>query len=184
MGELQYIRLLLLGDFRVGKTRLLRSLMEDTNYAEYEPTFGVTYTGIELDNQSAKLMIVSNSQWEVGGYPAFVEVAKQYVDTADAVIVAFSSDGDGRSQEPWLSLVCNSRIRILVDIKPDSDQYLSQAHDSCARLFVVDPIDSGKVRQFFTEVVKIVVEDPQWRSEGEISLEELKRRTRAPCSLL
>ena len=58
--ELRLIKLLLLGDFRVGKTRLLRSLLGDSTYQEYEPTFGVVYTGKDFEHEPepTKLMIV------------------------------------------------------------------------------------------------------------------------------
>lgn len=61
------LKLLILGDFRVGKTHLIRAVTRQPQVFDYEPTFGVVFSKTDFltDSETWRLLLVRYSA--VGG---------------------------------------------------------------------------------------------------------------------
>ena len=171
------LKLLILGDFRVGKTHLIRGITLQPQVLDYQPTFAVVFskTDFHTETEAYRLLL-----WEVGGYPSFTDIAKAYVNSADAVLVLFSEDkpGSWESRATWLELIPPDRLSLQVEVLGDSPQSDHFSH------YQVRPSDTISVRQFFSEVVNRVLVNGLTDPDGIQDFEDLKSRTQVHCSLL
>lgn len=120
-------------------------------------------------------------QWEVGGYPAFTDIAKAYTDSADAVLVLFSEEkpGSWESQETWRKLVPAGKLVLEVEV-------LSQNYPPSARIsdVQVSPVDTISVHSCFDEVIKRAIAHGLNDADDILGFEDLKSRTQVRCLLL
>ena len=79
-------KFIIIGSSGVGKTAILKRLVEDTFSADSQSTIGVEFdsTMIEVDNQQIKLQI-----WDTAGQERFRSIAKAYFRNAVGVILVF-----------------------------------------------------------------------------------------------
>jgi len=171
------LKLLILGDFRVGKTHLIRGITLQPQVLDYQPTFAVVFskTDFHTETKAYRLLL-----WEVGGYPSFTDIAKAYVNSADAVLVLFSEDkpGSWESRGTWLDLIPPDRLSLQVEVLGNSPQSDHFSH------YQVRPSDAISVRQFFSDVVNRVPVNSLTDPDGIQDFEDLKSRTQVHCSLL
>jgi hypothetical protein len=120
-------------------------------------------------------------QWEVGGYPAFTDIAKAYTDSADAVLVLFSEEkpGSWESLETWRKLIPTGKL--VLEIEVLSQNCLPSDHTSHVK---VSPFDSISVHSCFNEVVKRAIEHGLNDADDILGFEDLKSRTQVRCLLL
>jgi len=79
-------KFIIIGSSGVGKTALMKRLVENTFSADSQSTIGVEFdsTSIEVDGQSIKLQI-----WDTAGQERFRSIAKAYFRNAIGVILVF-----------------------------------------------------------------------------------------------
>ena len=79
-------KFIIIGASGVGKTALLKRLVEDSFSSDSQSTIGVEFdsTVIEVDNQQIKLQI-----WDTAGQERFHSIAKAYFRNAVGVILVF-----------------------------------------------------------------------------------------------
>jgi small GTP-binding protein len=80
-------KFIVIGSMDVGKTSLLKRLIDDQFTVETNPTIGVEYmtTVIEIDTHPVKLQI-----WDTAGQEKFRSIAKSYFRHAVGVVLVFS----------------------------------------------------------------------------------------------
>lgn len=79
-------KFIIIGSSGVGKTAILKRLVEDTFSSDSQSTIGVEFdsTVIEVDGQQVKLQI-----WDTAGQERFRSIAKAYYRNAVGVILVF-----------------------------------------------------------------------------------------------
>ena len=79
-------KFIIIGSSGVGKTAILKRLVEDTFSADSQSTIGVEFdsTIIEVDGQQVKLQI-----WDTAGQERFRSIAKAYFRNAVGVVLVF-----------------------------------------------------------------------------------------------
>ncbi|KAK8882821.1 hypothetical protein M9Y10_045464 [Tritrichomonas musculus] len=79
-------KFIIIGSSGVGKTAILKRLVEDTFSSDSQSTIGVEFdsTVIEVDGQQVKLQI-----WDTAGQERFRSIAKAYFRNAVGVILVF-----------------------------------------------------------------------------------------------
>jgi small GTP-binding protein len=108
-------KFIVIGSMDVGKTSLLKRLIDDDFSAETSPTVGVHYmsTSLEIDGHPIKLQL-----WDTAGQEKFRSIAKSYFRHAVGVVLVFAID-DRRSFDDlsfWLNDVhqlCQTTVRLL-----------------------------------------------------------------------
>jgi small GTP-binding protein len=87
MGEVRKtFKFIVIGSSGVGKTAILKRLVDDVFSTESQSTIGVEFlaTNIDVDGQSVKLQI-----WDTAGQERFRSIAKAYFRSAIGVILVF-----------------------------------------------------------------------------------------------
>lgn len=86
MASAYSFKFIIIGSSGVGKTAILKRLVEDTFSADSQSTIGVEFdsTVIEVDGQQVKLQI-----WDTAGQERFRSIAKAYFRNAVGVILVF-----------------------------------------------------------------------------------------------
>jgi small GTP-binding protein len=86
MSSAYSFKFIIIGSSGVGKTAILKRLVEDTFSLESQSTIGVEFdsTVIEVDGQQVKLQI-----WDTAGQERFRSIAKAYFRNAVGVILVF-----------------------------------------------------------------------------------------------
>jgi small GTP-binding protein len=86
MAVVVSFKFILIGSSGVGKTAILKRLVEDTFSSDSQSTIGVEFdsTLIEVDGQQVKLQI-----WDTGGQERFRSIAKAYFRNAVGVLLVF-----------------------------------------------------------------------------------------------
>ena len=84
--SVQSFKFILIGSSGVGKTAILKRLVEDSFNDESQSTIGVEFdsTIIDVDDQKVKLQI-----WDTAGQERFRSIAKAYYRNAVGVILVF-----------------------------------------------------------------------------------------------
>lgn len=117
------LRVILIGDSTVGKTCLVRQLIEDTGDIEHSVTLGVDYYSKEFhrNNQVIKLQI-----WDTAGQERFRSIVKTYYRNAVGGLLVFdvTNKSSFENTEAWLTEARQARgsdenIYILVGNKVD-----------------------------------------------------------------
>jgi small GTP-binding protein len=109
-------KFIVVGSSGVGKTALLKRLIDDKFSADIGPTIGVEYvsTVIEIDGKALKLQI-----WDTAGQEKFRSIAKSYFRHAVGAVLCFSLS-DRQSFDDlaiWLSDVqqyCDPNASVIV----------------------------------------------------------------------
>jgi small GTP-binding protein len=156
-------KFILIGDSGVGKTALLRRLVDDTFNPDTQSTIGVEFdsTNLDVDGHAVKLQI-----WDTAGQERFRSIAKAYFRNAVGVILVFEI-GDRKTFEDagmWLSEVrtlCDPAASVILignksDIREERTVTLQEA-EQFARQSKIDYIetsalDGTNVREAFLRV--------------------------------
>jgi small GTP-binding protein len=109
-------KFIIIGSSGVGKTAILKRLVEDTFSEDSQTTIGVEFdsTTIEVDGQTVKLQI-----WDTAGQERFRSIAKAYFRNAVGVILVFEI-GDRKTFDDvniWLNDVhslCDPTATVLL----------------------------------------------------------------------
>jgi small GTP-binding protein len=156
-------KFILIGDSGVGKTALLRRLVDDTFNPDTQSTIGVEFdsTSLEVDGHPVKLQI-----WDTAGQERFRSIAKAYFRNAVGVILVFEI-GDHKTFEAtgmWLSEVrslCDPAASVVLignkcDIRDDRTVTLQEAeqfaHQSKISYIETSALDGTNVREAFLRV--------------------------------
>ena len=83
MYKIYKIKILIIGNCRIGKTHFLSKLVNNEYYVDYGPTIGVDFTTTRIN--SYKLCI-----WELSGNKLFQKITYPYMKDADLVLIFFS----------------------------------------------------------------------------------------------
>jgi small GTP-binding protein len=166
-------KFIIIGSSGVGKTAILKRLVEDTFTTDSQSTIGVEFdsTTIEVDGQTVKLQI-----WDTAGQERFRSIAKAYFRNAVGVILVFDI-GERKTFDDvniWLNDVhslCDPTATILlIGNKSDladarvvslaeAEQY---AHHHQLNYLETSALDGTNVREAFVKVgTQIYRKSPQ-----------------------
>lgn len=81
-----YVKVLVLGDARVGKTALMHRFVYDTFNAYYQPTIGVEF--LTKDN-NVENKTVTFQIWDTSGASDFHKIVRRYSHDADCCILVY-----------------------------------------------------------------------------------------------
>ena len=80
------IKLLMLGEYSVGKTSFIKRFTQKKFITEYKPTIGAEITKIRLRFKDSQIELVI---WDVAGQIAFKRMADRFIQGASAVILVY-----------------------------------------------------------------------------------------------
>jgi small GTP-binding protein len=130
-------KLILIGDSGVGKTSLIRRLVENQFIMEYNPTIGVNlfkYT-MQVENEPFFLLL-----WDIAGQSKFDSLHKFYYQGSSAIMVVFDLTREDSFQNlrNWYQDILNNNLTkqpiVLVGNKADLTKIIKISPDQIKQI--------------------------------------------------
>ncbi len=99
------VKTVIVGDYSVGKTSLIRRFAEDTFDQDYKPSIGVNITAKSVDVRGAKLKF---NMFDTGGQERFEPLRQKYYKGTQAVIYVFDitrAESAASIEKRWMAEV-------------------------------------------------------------------------------
>lgn len=164
------VKVVIVGDWGVGKTSLIRRFAENRFDHDYKPSIGVNIVTKIIDVKGRKLKL---QLFDTGGQERFEPLRKKYYTGANAVIFVFDITRPSSAtavESKWLdevtSILGEDFTRVVLANKTDleSDRKISeyaaqQATDRIqGRYFETSALDGRNVTEAFTELATQLME--------------------------
>jgi len=126
------IKLLMLGEYSVGKTSFIKRFTQKKFITEYKPTIGAEITKVRLRFKDSQIELVI---WDVAGQIAFKRMADRFIQGASAVILVYDV----------------GRIETHKSVKDWYDHTLKVLGKKIPAILVANKVDLGKKRKVSIE---------------------------------
>jgi small GTP-binding protein len=187
-------KFIIIGSSGVGKTAILKRLVEDTFSAESQSTIGVEFdsTVVQVDGQEVKLQI-----WDTAGQERFRSIAKAYFRNAVGVLLLFDICDRKTFDETnmWLndvhSLCDPTAVVVLIGNKADMNQHrvvtLAEAEQFAEHhqltYMETSALTGSNIREAFVKVAtQIYRKGPKTRPNANVAPKKQETPSKGCCS--
>ena len=171
MSDLEYhIKILIIGESRVGKTCLLLRFTEDIFTDHHVSTIGIDFKTklLVIDNKNIKMQM-----WDTAGQERFKTLTKNFYKSADGIIVVYdiTDENSFKNVRVWMKQIDeygnNKTCKILVGNKCDdvekrkisTDEGHNLALELNLNFFESSAKDNHNVQEVFMTLAKNVLKD-------------------------
>jgi small GTP-binding protein len=167
--EARYVaKAVIVGDYRVGKTSLIRRFAEGIFDQDYKPSIGVNIVAKTVDLGRAKLKF---NMFDTGGQERFEPLRKKYYRGTQAVIYVFDitrAESAASIEKRWMeeveAVIGEDYTRIVLANKADLPQREVPEHAGRqiaerinAAFYETSALDGRNVNEAFTELAAIIM---------------------------
>ena len=167
--EARYIvKAVIVGDYSVGKTSLVRRFAEDTFEQDYKPSIGVNIVAKTVDVVGVKLKF---NMFDTGGQERFEPLRKKYYEGTQAVIYVFDitrAESAAALEKSWMTevedIIGKDYTRMVLANKTDLPQrevseYAGRqmAERMRATYYETSALDGRNVNEAFIEFAAVLM---------------------------
>jgi small GTP-binding protein len=171
MSEIEYhLKILIIGESRVGKTCLLLRFTDDIFTEHHVSTIGIDFKTkiMTLNNKNIKMQL-----WDTAGQERFKTLTKNFYKSADGIVLVYdiTDESSFKNVRTWMKQIdefgSNKTCRILVGNKCDKEESRKVSYEEGQTLaqelnlsfFEASAKENLNVEEVFTSLAKNIMKD-------------------------